>query len=262
MRARRGSGEAVRSPRARSRSPRSASCRRCAARVRAVSRLAAGRRRPGRRRLDAADSCARWSLIARVPRRQPATVAAVAAMRPRRTAPASWTRRSGRSRAPRRPARSATARAGRRRTAPCARARRRRHARRPARFATTSVCAAMYACPRICAATFRFDGSSTPAIGSTAIGPPPLVRFMICRPMFSKRVNTLPRLVLGLRLLRLDCERLRAHGRRRRPSGCRLRGPGLHVAADAARVLVVEDALGRHRAEPQTRRARARSGSG
>jgi hypothetical protein len=50
------------------------------------------------------------------------------------------------------------------------------------------LCAATYAWPRIWAAARRLSPSeSTLEIGSTAIGPPPEVRFMICSPICSKR---------------------------------------------------------------------------
>ena len=88
--------------------------------------------------------------------------------------------------------------------------------------------------------------------GSRAIGPPPPVRFRIWRPMFSKRFSM--RCFASSRVLPARCSCRRSST----GSGpiaeaptisAAMRGRALHVAADAGRVLAVEDPLGRHRAE-------------
>ncbi len=78
--------------------------------------------------------------------------------------------------------------------------------------------------------------------------PPPL-RLMIWSPIRSNRRRTSSRAsLLGLAVARRHLERLRAHRRAADHPG-RPPRDALDVAADAARVLAVEDALGRHRAE-------------
>ena len=120
------------------------------------------------------------------------------------------------------------------------------------RFAATRTWARMYAWPSSWAAMTRLCGSDrTPAIGSCSNGPPVPERRMICVPICSKRFmifsrassssswsRTGPSSVDALRRHRARADHPRGAGRR-----------ALDVAADAGRVLAVEDPLGRHRAE-------------
>ena len=120
----------------------------------------------------------------------------------------------------------------------------------PLRFTTARLCAVTYAWPRICAATVRLAGS--PSTPGDRVG---LERTAAARPrhdlqpdLLEAVEHLLARLLLGLADPRRDVERLRAH----RGAADHQRRPRRHagdVAADAVRVLAVDDALRCHRAE-------------